>query len=319
MLSPRKPIASALAALFIVSSLTPPVIAACDLTMVNDPTPAPVEELVISETNAAELLTLEISYSLPVQDSAADVEIIANGSYLDPNHLAFNSDGIVYAPLRDVCTALGATNICFDADTFEVKVLAEGLEITVPLDEPYLIANGRYLYVEQGFVIKDDCTMAPVRTVCEAFGASLVWDEADAAVHITSGGEPIRSGDLFYDQDDLCWMTRIIYAESRGEPFLGMIAVGNVVMNRVASDAYPDTVYGVIFDKRFGVQFTPTLNGSIYSDPYSSRSCEAAAKLALEGADVAGDAMYFASASITCWASRNRSFAAQIGSHSFYY
>ena len=46
-------------------------------------------------------------------------------------------------------------------------------------------------------------------------------------------------------------MSRIIHAESGAEPFDGKIAVGNVVLNRVESKQYPNTIYGVIFDRPY--------------------------------------------------------------------
>ena len=64
----------------------------------------------------------------------------------------------------------------------------------------------------------------------------------------------------FYDHDELYWLSKLIYAESGAEPFLGKLAVGTVVMNRVDSDEFPSNIVDVIFDKENGVQFTPTAN-----------------------------------------------------------
>ena len=85
-----------------------------------------------------------------------------------------------------------------------------------------------------------------------------------------------------YSEEDLYWLARIISAESRGEPLEGQIAVGNVVLNRVDSDNYPDTIKEVIFDRNHGVQFEPVENGTVYDDP--TPTSVLAAKLALEGA-----------------------------------
>ena len=43
--------------------------------------------------------------------------------------------------------------------------------------------------------------------------------------------------------------------------------MGNVVLNRVASPDFPDTIYGVIFDDRWGGQFEPVRNGTVYQEP----------------------------------------------------
>ena len=52
-------------------------------------------------------------------------------------------------------------------------------------------------------------------------------------------------------------LAAIVYLEARGEPFEGQQAVAEVVLNRVLSDEFPDTVHGVIYDTKYGVQFTP--------------------------------------------------------------
>lgn len=64
-----------------------------------------------------------------------------------------------------------------------------------------------------------------------------------------------------------------------------------MILNRVESSQYPDTVEGVVFDTKYGVQFQPVSNGTIYDAPASSSLV--AAKLCLEGTDVVGESLYF--------------------------
>ena len=114
------------------------------------------------------------------------------------------------------------------------------------------------------------------------------------------------------------WLGRIIHAESRGEPLLGQIAAGNVVMNRVRSRYYPNTIYGVIFDRKYGVQFSPVLDGSIYNTP--TYNCTLAAKIVLEGFDTSGGALFFLEPqhSTSSWIPKNRPYFFTIGKHDFY-
>lgn len=111
------------------------------------------------------------------------------------------------------------------------------------------------------------------------------------------------------------WLSRIIYAESGNQPLDGKIAVGNVVLNRVASPGFPNSVYEVIFQRN---QFTPAANGSINRTP--SAESVVAAKLCLDGANTAGSALYFVNPTVApgSWASRNRPYVATIGAHAFY-
>ena len=119
-----------------------------------------------------------------------------------------------------------------------------------------------------------------------SYTKSHEWLRVDGAVSVVGGA----SADTTETEggDDLYWLSRIISAESRGEPLEGQIAVGNVVLNRVASADFPDTIYGVIFDDRWGGQFTPVRNGTIYQVP-SARSVEAAGLSLSRGHTAGGD------------------------------
>lgn len=55
-------------------------------------------------------------------------------------------------------------------------------------------------------------------------------------------------------------LARLVEAEAKGESYAGKVAVATVVLNRVESDRFPDSLYGVIHD---GYQFSPVLNGTI--------------------------------------------------------
>ena len=140
-------------------------------------------------------------------------------------------------------------------------------------------------------------------------------DGTQSTIQITSGSGPILSGEQAYQADVVYWLSRIIYAESGNQPLDGKIAVGNVVLNRVASPRFPNSVYEVIFQRN---QFTPAANGSINRTP--SAESVVAAKLCLDGANTAGSALYFVNPTVApgSWASRNRPYVATIGAHAFY-
>ena len=159
----------------------------------------------------------------------------------------------------------------------------------------------------------------PVSELCRIFSFTVTWDSATSSVNIdTTQKELLASGDSFYAEEDVYWLSRIIYAESGNQPLEGMLGVGDVVMNRVASGAFPNTVKEVIFDSRYGVQFSPVETGSIYSEP--SEECVIAAKLCLEGYDIVGGALYFVNPDIgvSSWFRQTRTFVTSIGDHDFY-
>jgi N-acetylmuramoyl-L-alanine amidase len=94
-----------------------------------------------------------------------------------------------------------------------------------------------------------------------------------------------------YNADELYWLSRIIEAEAGGELLEGKIAVGNVVLNRVADKRYPNSIYGVIFDFKNGIQFTPAYTGTIYNKP--SQDSIIAAKMCLEGYEIVPGVLFF--------------------------
>lgn len=190
-----------------------------------------------------------------------------------------------------------------------------GLSLRAKPGDLYLTVNDRALYVPNAVRNINGSVMAPIRVLAEAMGGTVEWNPS-AGITLTPGSG--RPGAAPYTGDELYWMARIIHAESQGEPFLGKLAVGTVVLNRVASSQFPSTIYGVIFDRKWGVQFTPVANGTIYNDP--NRDSVLAAKLVLEGARAAGQSLYFLAPSISTsgWIQANRDFVTTIGNHWFY-
>ncbi len=134
-----------------------------------------------------------------------------------------------------------------------------------------------------------------------------------------SQAKKMVKADSAYDYEDLYWLSRIISAEAKGESFTGQIGVGTVVLNRVKSSQFPGTVKGVVFDKKYGTQFTPVANGSIYQAP--TQSAVVAAKMCLDGYTLSNSVLYFLNPSIatSSWIQNNRKYAFRVGNHEFYY
>lgn len=125
--------------------------------------------------------------------------------------------------------------------------------------------------------------------------------------------------DSAYDYEDLYWLSRIISAEAKGESFTGQIGVGTVVLNRVRSSQFPNTIKGVVFDQKYGTQFTPVANGTIYDAP--TQSAVVAAKMCLDGYTLSGSVLYFLNPRIatSSWIQNNRKYAFRVGNHDFYH
>ncbi len=89
-------------------------------------------------------------------------------------------------------------------------------------------------------------------------------------------------------------LLRIVEAEAGSEDVTGRLLVANVVLNRVNSEAFPDTVTDVVYQRSGGkAQFSPVSNGSINRVTVSPQTVEAV-ELALQGEDISQGALYFA-------------------------
>ncbi|MBQ9748661.1 MAG: cell wall hydrolase [Clostridia bacterium] len=198
-------------------------------------------------------------------------------------------------------------------------VSARGIRVSAQLWNSYVEANGRCFYTETSCRLIDGALYVPIRPLAYIFNTDVLWDERTKSVTLRDRGGVCQSGDEVYWDGAVLWLSRIIYAESRGEPLLGKIAVGNVIMNRVKSPQYPNTIYSVIFDRKYGTQFTPVATGAIYNTP--SDECIRAAKMVLEGTSVNGSVLFFMNPRIatSSWISKNRKYAFTIGNHAFYY
>lgn len=127
------------------------------------------------------------------------------------------------------------------------------------------------------------------------------------ALGITSGSVPSST------ESDINLLAQIISAEARGEPYTGQVAVGAVVLNRVESPSFPDTLSGVIYQKG---AFTAITDGQ-FQQPISASAYDAA-RDAINGWDPTGGALYYYNPSKTSnkWI-RTRPVITQIGDHLF--
>ena len=203
----------------------------------------------------------------------------------------------------------------WDAGTRTATVHNDKLVLTAKAGDLYLTVNGRYLYTPEGIQIENGKIMVPLSALVRAFDGSLTWNGTTGMTAVTRGSGAAKSGDQYYNADDLFWLSRVIYTESGNQPLEGKMAVGNVVMNRVNHPSFPGTIEGVLAQKN---QFTTYWSGHIARSTPNAESV-IAAKLVLDGGVVeeVKNALYFDSAA-SSWASRNRTCVAVIGGHRFY-
>lgn len=125
-----------------------------------------------------------------------------------------------------------------------------------------------------------------------------------------SGGSSSSGG---YSSSDVYLLAKVIAAEARGESYTGQVAVGAVVLNRVDSSSFPDTVAGVVYQKGAFSAVTDS-NWSVAPDSTSKK----AAQDAINGWDPSGGALYYYNPAKTSnqWI-RTRPVITAIGRHLF--
>lgn len=256
------------------------------------------------------------SAEVPTIETEETVRVSVNGVEYPGRTVMYHDT--TYVELGEFADEVRLCTESWDEAAACASYAGEELELSVTDGAQYIVANDRYLWCENGVFADGENTYVPLRAAAKAFGADVTWNADEFAAYVTTGDTPILDGDAYYDEDEVYWLSRIIYSEAGIEPFRGQIAVGNVVLNRLADDSFPDTVYDVIFDWRFGVQFSPTANGTIYKTP--SEESVIAAKICLEGYTVSDDILYFINASLASnfWVPQNRDYVMTISGHDFY-
>ena len=250
-----------------------------------------------------------LTAALLIQPSfaARRVQVQVDGDLLPIR--SYVEQGTTYVPLRALLDSFGGWNIDWDPQLRSAVASSDGNILTAdPAADTISINENIY---SGRVTVENGRTYVPLRLVANILGGSAVWDAY-------LDGAAVTSPDAEHDAEELYWLSRIISAESRGEPLEGQIAVGNVVMNRVASTEFPNSIPSVIFDQKNGVQFEPVSNGTVFHAP--TDLSVTAAKQVLDGKVILTDALYFYAPALSqgVWINDNRTYFTTIGCHRFY-
>lgn len=225
-----------------------------------------------------------------------------------------------YTQIRAFSEALcDNLHINWDSNTNSVLITSDGLIINATAGENFICANGRYLFAEDEIMLYNGNMIAPIDLLSEVFGVEIDCDENTLSTNINAENlDIIEAAEVFYNDSELYWLSRLINSEAGNQPMEGKIAVGNVVMNRVEDKSCPNTIYDVIFDTKFGVQFSVVSTGGIYLEP--NEESIIAAKICLDGGSLLDDAIYFVNPIIgsSSWFRNTRTYVGTYGDHDFY-
>jgi len=180
------------------------------------------------------------------------------------------------------------TNYLMNVNGLSSSYIYPGQAIKVP-DTVYTVKSGDSLYlIAQKFGV----TLYNLRL------ANNIWSDGiyvGQTLAIPAGSSSQRSGSSYViscTNAEVDLLARLINAEAGGESYTAMKSVGAVIVNRVKSGTYPNTITKVIYDTAGGYyQFTPVANGMI--NKAATTDSLNAAKEALMGVDPTHGALYF--------------------------
>ena len=272
------------------------------------------------------LLLCLLVFSVPASAQETEPEVTDMRIYIDGllSGRGYACSGTALLPVDDLCRFFDIElNLTRDEAAGKTILSGPGLDAEIPDGKEYLCANQRYLYAPGGAVLIGGELYLPVEAMAKLLNLGYSAAEDMGRIDLDSSQWQLLRGSSTYYSDnfgneDVFWLARIIHAEAANQPLAGQIGVGNVVFNRVASEAYPDSVYDVIFDREHSIQFEPVMNGTVYSEP--DEQSVIAAYLCFEGYNTVGDCMYFVNPRLAddSWFRSSLSFYATIGDHDFY-
>ena len=229
-------------------------------------------------------------------------------------------NGTTYVPVRQFFQLLGGSWVTWDASQLRASVQGNANAAFYQGSRTAWI-DGQKHQLPGNSYMQRGTFYVPLRGIAEALDCEISYDSSRQRVTLAT--ESHKQNDASTDasayNDSVYWLSRIIQAESGAEPYRGKLAVGNVILNRVRSTDFPNSIYGVIFDRKNGVQFTPVANGTIYNTP-SAESIRAAEEC-LAGTRVVGNCLYFfnpKTATKASWIVQNCKYYTSIGGHDFY-
>lgn len=160
----------------------------------------------------------------------------------------------------------------------------------------------------------------PVYIATEEVAETTYTPEVEEATQPTETAKAVETEEpliasMDWDKDDSYLLCKIAMAEAESEGVRGKALVMLVVLNRVWSNEFPDTIEEVIFQKN---QFSPVANGR-YDAVEPDEECYEALKLIqVDHWNESQDALYFESKSDSKWHSENLEFLFKYGKHYFY-
>lgn len=203
-------------------------------------------------------------------------------------------DGRVFVPIRFIAEILGS-QVHYDPEAKRAIIVGNGKTVVLHVDDNNMSVNGSLEFIDAPAEITNGRTMVPLRALSESLNIDVIWDPITLSVLLNKEGLKVPNEyiyDRHYNDEDLLWLSRIVTIETGWQAFDAKLGVANVVLNRVAAARFPNTVYDVIYDTNYTVQFPPAFY-SHFSDLVPLIESVIAAKMAFEGINNVDTCLFF--------------------------
>lgn len=252
---------------------------------------------------------MQASYESPDTDylemllSARSISELLN--YADYISMLADYDNQLLLKYQETKEAVAAKEIALEEELVELEVLKQA-----NLDEQARInaliqTTADYVAQYAAQISTAQAELAEIEAEIERKEAEIAAQQADVEAlkkqyqeellmsQLANSSSKRDISQVVFEEGDRYLLANLIYCEAGGEPYEGQVAVGAVVINRVLSSVFPDTVSGVIYQRR---QFSPVASGRLalaLSQNKATPSCYQAADAAMSGVTNVGGCVYF--------------------------
>lgn len=252
---------------------------------------------------------MQASYESPDSDylemllSARSISELLN--YADYISMLADYDNMMLTRYREAKEEVAAKEVALEGELSELETLKQA-----NLDEQERInslisTTAQYVQQYAAQISTAEAELAEIEAEIERKEAEIAAQQADIEAlkkqyqeellmsQLANSSSKRDISQVVFEEGDRYLLANLIYCEAGGEPYEGQVAVGAVVINRVLSSVFPDTVSGVIYQRK---QFSPVASGRLalaLSQNKATPSCYQAADAAMSGTTNVGGCVYF--------------------------
>jgi len=237
------------------------------------------------------VLTLFACMMLAGMSFASEILVSVNTQLLNHDDMVIYESGKAYGLVSEFTERMGVEVKWLQTAKMAVLTINDDY-VSFQMDSNIVLVNNVNFEMNGNAFLKEGRLYVPLDTLLDKLGAKYTWDEKLLHAQITGEKltvDPAEVRKTNFTPEDVLWLARIINAETRGGTLDKKIAVANVVLNRVASPRFPNTIYEVIYQRG---QFPPAYkSGFATIEPIELSVI--AAKRALMGVVVAKNCLFF--------------------------